>query len=337
MPHAHQPEEATSHTNTNDDYKQEVRTQGKHLDTAEQGISTRKETDDNVQYGGGKSNTLNTLWGKLKKTKTKIKQCAKPDIFNPHNQEWLSAHQISSCLTLLLHTKYRHAIHQAVTGSAHMVCSNKTLEKLLHHASQDPLPAHADFPKGLADSCLTNGPCPSIVIGDNLHFRTICVNAKTRTINFIDPFGHGFPIQVIQQVQEFYDGANGKWTYETWSHTLQTDNYNCGVWCIWVMETWMQYWSQGNITETFESFCKRQATGLTGDGLRSHYYSVLKEGCRTTVDGTSALDIAMQRSQQRRPTSTAEPMCLDESPDKSHRPVISKRQQHNPVNQTHKL
>ena len=74
---------------------------------------------------------------------------------------------------ILLHTKYRSAVHQAAIGSAHMVCSDKTLKVLLRDASQIPLPAHADFTKVLADSCSRKGPCPSIVVGNDLHFRNI--------------------------------------------------------------------------------------------------------------------------------------------------------------------
>ena len=69
---------------------------------------------DSAQYGGGKGNTLNTLWDELKKTKTKT-QLTTPNIFNPHSREWLSSYQINSCLTLLLHTKYKHAGHWLCT------------------------------------------------------------------------------------------------------------------------------------------------------------------------------------------------------------------------------
>ena len=66
----------------------------------------------------------------------------------------------------------------------------------------------------------------------------------------------------------------------------------------------MQYWSQGSISTTFENYCKRHAAGLTGTELRTYYYShcVLKEGCRKIADGYSALDGAIQKSRQRRPT-----------------------------------
>ena len=186
-----------------------------------------------------------------------------------------------------------------------MVCSDKTLKVLLRNASQTPLSAHADFTKVLADSCSTEGPCPSIVIGDNLHFRNIYINAKTSTIDFMDPFGRGFPTDVRQLVQDFYDryDGKGKRTYKTWSHIMQTDNYNCGIWSIWVMEKWLQYWNQGSTSTTFENFCKRHAARLTGTELRAHYYSVLKEGCRKTADGNSALDVAIQRSRQPGPHS----------------------------------
>ena len=273
---------------------------------------------DLMQYGGGKGNTLAALWHKVQNNTARTTQHEAAEIFSPHGKEWLSAHQISSCLTLLLHTKYRHAVHQPAIGSAHKVCAVKTLEKLLHEASQSPvLPANADFTKVLVDSCSTQGPCPSIVIGDDLHFRNICINAKTNTVDFVDPFGHGFPTEIIQQVQDFFDrhDGKGKWIYKKWSHRLQTDCYNCGIWSIWILETWMQYWSQGNITETFECFCKRHAVGLTGKGLRTYYHSVIKEGCRKTANGISALAVARERSSRRMPTS--EQISLSDSPHKS--------------------
>ena len=91
-----------------------------------------------------------------------------------------------------------------------MVCSDKMLKILLHDASQNPLPADAEFTKLLADSCLTAGPCPSIFIGDDQHFRNISINAKTSTIDLVDPLGNGFPAEVIQQVQDFHDKRDGK-------------------------------------------------------------------------------------------------------------------------------
>ena len=100
-------------------------------------------------------------------------------------------------------------MHQAAIGSANMVCSNRTLKVLLHDASQTPLPAHADFTKVLVDSCKTEGPCPSIFIGDKLHFRNIYTNAKTSTIDFVDPFGHGFPTDVKQLVHFMRAKVNG--------------------------------------------------------------------------------------------------------------------------------
>ncbi len=50
-------------------------------------------------------------------------------------------------------------------------------------------------------------------MSDNLHFRNICINAKTKTIDFVDPFGHDFTTQVRQQVQNYCDrhNGNGKW------------------------------------------------------------------------------------------------------------------------------
>ena len=137
------PNEKRPHTNNNDCKQKKHKP---HADSR-QGNFAPNQSDDSTQYGGGKSSTLEPLWNKLRKTKAKIQQLTTPDLFNPKGRDWLSAHQISSCLTLLLHTKYRSAKHQAAIGSAHMVCSNKTLKVLLHDASQTPLPAHADFTK----------------------------------------------------------------------------------------------------------------------------------------------------------------------------------------------
>ena len=90
----------------------------------------------------------------------------------------------------------------------------------------------------------------------------------------------------------------------------------------------MQYWNQGSTLETFENFCKRRAAGLTGTRLRTHYHSVLKEGCRKFANGTSALDVAIKRSLQHRPTN--ELITLESSPDEptkaAARPSASTRQ-----------
>ena len=225
---------------------------------------------EHMQYGGGNGNTLAAMWSKVRNKTTNAAQHEAAEIFGPRGEEWLRAHQISSCLTLLLHTKYRHAAHQPAVGLAHKVCDVKTLQSLLYEALQIPLPANnIELTKVLVDSCSTEGPCSSIVIGNDLHFRNICITAKTCMVDFVDPFGHGFPTEVIQKIQDFFDRHDdeNKWTYKKWSHRLQTDCYNCGIWSIRIMETRMQYWSQGNITETFECFCKRHAAGLTGKGL----------------------------------------------------------------------
>ena len=73
------------------------------------------------------------------------------------------------------------------------------------------------------------------------------------------------------------------------------------------------YWSQGNIVESFEHFCIRQAAGGTGNGLRSHYYSVLKIGHTIKSDGTSTLSWARHRASQRRPKIT--PISMLELPN----------------------
>ena len=142
-----------------------------------------------MQYGGGKGNTLAAMWRKVQNKTTNAAQHEAAEIFSPCGEEWLSPHQISSCLTLLLYTKYRHAAHQPAIVLAHKVCDVKTLQSLLHEASQIDIPLPSNnikFTRVLVDSCSTEGPCSSIVIGDDLHFRNICINAKTCTVDFVD-------------------------------------------------------------------------------------------------------------------------------------------------------
>ena len=55
-----------------------------------------------------------------------------------------------------------------------------------------------------------------------------------------------------------------------------------------------------------EEFCDRHGE-----------HTVLKEGCRKLANGTSALDVAIDRSLQYRPTNCNELISLDNSPDKS--------------------
>ena len=65
--------------------------------------------------------------------------------------------------------------------------------------------------------------------------------------------------------------------------------------------------------------------------LRTRYNSVLKEGCRKTADGTSALDVAIQRSLQRRSiVATVQVTSLEDSPnrpDNAARPSALGRRQ----------
>ena len=289
MRHTTHPDEKRPRTNNNNDCKQQKH---KHHADSKQGNFAPNKPADSTQYGGGKSSTSEPLWNKLRKTKTnfKTKQLTTPDLFNPKGRDWLSARQISSCLTLLLHTKYKSAVHQAAIGSAHMVCSNKTLKVLLHDASQTSLPAHANFTQVLVDSCMTEGPCPSVVIGDNLHFRNICINAKTSTIDFVDPFGHGFPTEVRHLVQDFYDRHDGKskWTYRTWSHIMQTDNYNCGIWSLNVPQTFRDslQWSGPSPVVVFSEISHFEVVLMNAVSKMVTLFDPFGNGFPTPVKGT---------------------------------------------------
>ncbi len=61
---------------------------------------------------------------------------------------------------------------------------------------------------------------------------------------------------VIAAIKTFYDNEQpGRWQYKEWTTRLQQrgDTWNCGIWAIWIQEKWMQYWSQNEVTNTFES------------------------------------------------------------------------------------
>ena len=83
-------------TNNNNDCKQQKHKH--HADSKQSNFAPNKPAAS-TQYGGGKSSTLEPLWNKLRKTKTKLQQLTTPDLFDPKGRDWLSAHQINSCLT----------------------------------------------------------------------------------------------------------------------------------------------------------------------------------------------------------------------------------------------
>ena len=128
----------------------------------------------------------------------------KINIFTANGSKWLKSSHIDSCLTLLLHTQYRYASHQPTIGPAHEICSVGTLKNILRTASQKHLEPDTDFPKVLVGSLSTNGPCPSIVVGDGQHFKVICINAKTKTVDLIDPLGHDFRTDIKDQICSHY-------------------------------------------------------------------------------------------------------------------------------------
>ena len=111
-----------------------------------------------------------------------------------------------------------------------------------------------------------DGPSPTTVVGDDIHWRVILTDARSQTVVFIDPFGSCFLQDIIAAIKTFYDNEQpGSWQYKEWTTRLQQrgDTWNCGIWAIWIQAKWMQYWSQNEVTNTFRSHGFRTTTELS--------------------------------------------------------------------------
>lgn len=132
----------------------------------------------------------------------------------------------------------------------------------------------------------TEGPCPAIVIGDCFHFRTILINAKTKSISLVDPFGHGFLPEVKLKLMDLYSqDISGAWLFTV---HMQYDSCNCGTWAIW---KWMQYWSQGEVTTPFETWFQQSFQEIpSGKSLRSHYQDQMQAATTKGADDKSGFE-----------------------------------------------
>lgn len=243
----------------------------------------------------------------------------KPDL-GPYNDEynlfggkstdsdWLSLKHISDCLELLLHTNYRYACHQPTTGSSHDVCSDRTLQNILDTAAEGrPFRKDTDLPQVIFDTLQADGSCPAIVVGDDEHWRVICIDSRQQQVHYIDPFGSGFLPTIKSALMNFYNKDRAaNWDHLEWTHKLQHDGHNCGIWAIWIMEKWMQYWSQGGILHSFEDWCiPHLVPAPNGQRLRQHYWSLMKQAQRPGPNGQSAQAMAHERALKKRLRDTS--------------------------------
>ena len=138
----------------------------------------------NIYWGGGKS-------------KRHRQTEADNETYLPFSttNEWLSNTHIMHCTyTLyLLHMHYPTAAHQNITGVTHSVVPREELLFKIKEASgQVPNTSQSDITGTLRKTLYRDGPSPAIVVGDNIHWRSILTDARSQTVAFIDPFGSGF-------------------------------------------------------------------------------------------------------------------------------------------------
>lgn len=141
-------------------------------------------------------------------------------------------------------------------GLTHTHATNEDfLCKLPQASSTTQLAESTCIAQAMRDAMSREGPCPAISIGDYRHFETVLINAKTKTVSLVDPFGRGFSEDVKVGIIDLYSkDKSGEWSFSEWKVKLQHDSYNCGIWAIWMQEQWMQYWSQDHVTTPFETW-----------------------------------------------------------------------------------
>ena len=61
-----------------------------------------------------------------------------------------------------------------------------------------------DFPVVVYKTRSDDGPCPMIVVEDHTHWRVICINARSKIVDHIDPFGTGFTPAVMAEMVQYY-------------------------------------------------------------------------------------------------------------------------------------
>ena len=106
------------------------------------------------------------------------------NIYNPFSRcgtEWLDSSQIQLSSLYLLHTQYVNAKHQNMWGATHTTVTNTHLIyqlRLLVAGRNHDLKDTVGVAQLLRDTFDRKGPCPAIVLGDGVHFRTILINKR---------------------------------------------------------------------------------------------------------------------------------------------------------------
>ena len=164
------------------------------------------------------------------------------------------------------------------------------LKHLQHHlqnaAKGPPFEWDTNLPRTMHDALSENGPCPAFVVGDYQHWRVFCINAKQKSVSYVDPIGSRTPTRMLAVFEDFYDknDPHAKWQHIEWGHRLQT-SHNCRIWSIWLMENWMKYWSQANQTQTFEQWFKQNINPKPkGQVLRYHYHEKVRKAQQPHTD-----------------------------------------------------
>ena len=214
--------------------------------------------------------------------------------FSSNGLDWLSSNHILKCVTYRLHMQYPNAKHQNMGGITHPVPSvDELLHKMRQAGGNSPLEHNTDIAQVMRDTLSPEGPSPAITFGDNIHWRVMLINAKTKHVDLIDPFGTGFLHTVRTGVQNFYKrDKTGTWTFTEWATRLQPteDTWNCGIWAIWIQEKWMQFWSQTGETAAFADWLGHDTDmSPKGQDLRQHYRTVMQLASAIGEDGRTDL------------------------------------------------
>ena len=197
-----------------------------------------------------------------------------------------------------------NAQHQNMWGTTHTIVANTHLIHLLRLAGRNnDLKDTVGTAQLLRDTFDREEPCPAIAIGDDIHFRTILIDSKTKSISLVDPFGSNFSENVKVGMLDFYGKDNtGDWSFTEWKIKLQHDSYSCGIWAIWMQETWMQYWMQQQHDVSFETWFEQDVQSIpTATCLREHYHIQMANAMVVT-------QLAGQHTIRARPEQTNTPI-----------------------------
>ena len=75
-----------------------------------------------------------------------------------------------------------------------------------------PKTSQSDIAGTLRKTLSSDGPSPAIVVGDDIHWQIILIDARSQTVAFIDPFGSGLLQDIIEAIKAFYDNEQpGRW------------------------------------------------------------------------------------------------------------------------------